>query len=180
MIQNTRFLDSLKSLDKQEGIKDYLFVLYGKLDQEMTITAVQLIEKKMKLESFGKSLITRTKMISIEILQNIVKHQENHDEIFPYFALGTDSESLTIMSGNVVTRGDKEIITNKLKQFIDLDESTIREKYKNAIKNSKLTSEGNAGIGLFDIVYRSNKNLTFTMDNLSDNLFSFNLNVSIN
>lgn len=180
MIQNVAMLNLLKRLDEQEQIKDFLFVLYGKLDQEMTISTVQLIEKKMKMENFTKAIITRTKMVCIEILQNIVKHQEKHNEIFPYFVIGTKAQTLTILSGNVITQSDKDIISSKLTQFIELDETVIREQYKNAITDSELSPEGNAGIGLFDIVYRSNKNLTYQFDNLANNLFSFNLNVSIN
>lgn len=180
MIQNVAMLNLLKCLEDHKQMKDYLFVLYGKLDQEMTISTIQLIEKKMKMENFSKALITRTKMVCIEILQNIVKHQEKHNEIFPYFIIGTNDKSLTILSGNVITQNDKEIISSKLTEFIELDETIIREQYKNAITDSELSPEGNAGIGLFDIVYRSNKNLTYRFDNLSNNLFSFNLNVSIN
>lgn len=180
MIQNSTLLEILKKLDSRHDMRDHLFVLYGKVDQDMTVSTIGLIEKKMKLEGFNKSLITRTKMIAIEILQNIVKHQETHPDIYPYFILGCNKHELKILSGNVVTHNDKEIIVSKLEQFIALDEITIREKYKNAITSSELTPEGNAGIGLFDIVYRSNKNLTYQMEGITDDLYSFNLDVAIN
>ena len=180
MIQNIAMLNLLKKLDQQQQIRDYLFALYGRLDQEMVISAIQLIERKMRLEQFSKASITRTKIICIEILQNIVKHQEQHDKIFPYFVIGTNEKALQIMAGNVITLLDREIISEKLNRYIHLDESCLREEYKNAIREAKLSPEGNAGIGLFDIVYRSNKNLSYQFDTISSDLYSFNLNVCIN
>ncbi|TNE54245.1 MAG: hypothetical protein EP338_08765 [Bacteroidetes bacterium] len=180
MIQNEQLKKMLNELSCHECVSDFLFVLYGKLDQDITISAIQLIERKMKLEGFSKGMITRTKMISIEILQNIVKHQEKHDRILPYFILGTREHQPTIFSGNVVNEGDREQIITKLNQFIALEKGEIRDKYIDAIENADLSEEGNAGIGLYDIVFRSNKNIKYNIDSLNDNLYTFDLNVSVN
>lgn len=179
MIQNVNMAHLLKKMSDHHCIKDYLFVMYGKLDQDMVISMIQLIEKKMKLEKFSKSIITRVKLLSIEILQNIVKHQEKHNEIFPYFILGTKQEDLTIYSGNVINSDDKTIIDERLSKFIALDDENFRDNYKKALQNAVVSSEGNVGIGLLDIVYRSHKNLSYHIDHISPNLYTFNLNVSI-
>jgi len=61
-----------------------------------------------------------------------------------------------------------------------LDKDLIKDNYIDALKNNIISSEGNAGIGLLDIVYRSNNNVTYNIEDLPQDLFSFNLNVSIN
>ena len=80
MIQNLNMLELLKNLDKEEEIKNYLFVYYGKLNLDIIVSTIKMIESKMLMENFDKSIISKTKMICIEILQNIVKHQEKHEE----------------------------------------------------------------------------------------------------
>lgn len=180
MIQNVNMLNLLKRLEEEENIKDYLFVFYGKLNQDIIVSAIQMIEKKMMLEKFTKTAISKTKIVCIEILQNIIKHQKNHDQIFPYFIIGTNRQSLKILSGNVITRIDKDVIIEKLDTFIALDKDLIKDNYKDALKNNTISNEGNAGIGLLDIVYRSNNNVSYNIEDLPQDLFSFNLNVSIN
>lgn len=180
MIQNEVMLNILKKIGDEENIKDYLLVFYGKLNQDLTVSAIGLIETKLKLEGFDKTTITKTKIISTEIIQNIIKHQKNHDEIFPYFIIGAKDKSLNIFSGNIVTSNDKVLIADRLNTFIKIEKSKMREYYRTALENSTITEEGNAGIGLMDIVFRSDQKLTFKMESLTNNLFSFNLNVLIN
>lgn len=180
MIQNVNMLNLLKKLEDDESFKDYLFVFYGKMNQDIIVSAIQMIEKKMIMENFTKTAISKTKIICIEILQNIIKHQQNHDQIFPYFVIGTNKHTLKILSGNVITKLDKDVIIEKLDNFIALDKELIKDNYKHALKNNIISKEGNAGIGLLDIVYRSNNNVSYNIEDLPQNLFSFNLNVSIN
>jgi len=180
MIQNLNLLELLKNLNTDKAIKNYLFVYYGKLNLDIIISTINMIESKMLLENFDKSIISKTKMICIEILQNIVKHQENHEHIFPYFILGTNDQRLKILTGNVVTKNDRDVIIKKLNHLINLDQNLIEKNYKLALKMNEISSEGNAGLGLIDIVYRSNRNVSYKMDKLTKDLFTYNLNVSIN
>lgn len=180
MIPNKIMLKILKKISDEENIRDYLFVMYGKLNQDLIISAVELIGTKLKLENFDRTTITKTKIISTEIMQNIIKHQENHSEIFPYFIIGSKDRSLNIFSGNIVTLNDKILISDKLNTFISIDKDKMREYYRKALEESVITAEGNAGIGLMDIAFRSNQKLSYQMENVTDNLFSFNLNVLIN
>jgi hypothetical protein len=173
-------LNLLKRLERDTKIKDYLFVFYGKLNQDIIVSAIQMIENKMIMEGFTKTAISKTKIVCIEILQNIIKHQTNHDQIFPYFIIGSSNHTLKILSGNVITQMDKDVIIKKLDNFIALNKEDIRDNYKFALKNNIITKEGNAGVGLLDIVYRSDNNVSYKIDKLPHNLFSFNINVSIN
>ncbi|MFN5417841.1 MAG: DUF6272 family protein [Flavobacteriia bacterium] len=180
MIQNLNMLELLKNLDKEEEIENYLFVYYGKLNLDIIVSTIKMIESKMLMENFDKSIISKTKMICIEILQNIVKHQEKHESIFPYFILGTNDKSLKILTGNVVSKNDRDIIIEKLNHLINLDQNLIEKDYKLALKKNEISKEGNAGLGLIDIVYRSNRNVSYKMDMLASDLFAYNLNVLIN
>ena len=173
-------LDLLKNIDKEEDIQNYLFVYYGKMNLDIIVSTIKLIESKMQMDDFDKSIISKTKMICIEILQNIVKHQEKHNSIFPYFIVGTNDKSLKILTGNVVSKNDRDIIVEKLNHLINLDQNLIEKDYKLALKKNEISKEGNAGLGLIDIVYRSNRNVSYKMDKIESELFTYNLNVLIN
>lgn len=180
MIQNENLLTLLKNIGKEDDIKNHLFVYYGKMNLDIIISTIQVVENKMIMENFSKALISKAKMLCVEILQNIVKHQEKHDSIFPYFVVGTNEERLKISTGNVVSLSDKKVIEEKLDELNSMDKQLIEKNYKIALKENQISNEGNVGLGLIDIVYRSNKNVTYTMHDLPNNQFSFSLDVLIN
>lgn len=180
MIENQNLLNLLKNIGKEDDIKNHLFVYYGKMNLDVIISTIQVLESKMIMENFSKALISKAKMLCVEILQNIVKHQEKHDSIFPYFVVGTKDNRLKISTGNVVSLSDKKVIEEKLNELSLMDKDLIEKNYKIALKENHISKEGNVGLGLIDIVYRSNKNVNYSMHDLPNNLFSFSLDVLIN
>jgi hypothetical protein len=146
----------------------------------MVITTVTLIEAKLKLEKFSSEIITKTKVICTEILQNITKHQKKHDTTLPYFVVGSNGGVLNIMAGNVITEKSKNYLVDKLEEYKKINSDSFKGYYLNALKNSVLTEEGNAGLGLLEITYRSNQNVNYYIQNVAEGFFSFNIDVIVN
>lgn len=179
MIQNVSLLNFLKKLEKEEHITEYLFVYYGKINNDIIVTSIQMLVEKLKMEGYSKTHITKTKLLAIEVLQNVIHHQTIHPETHPYFIVGADDKTIKIVSGNVVSKEDKEVIVQKLDDFISRDKSDLEKDYKFALKQNKLTNAGNAGLGLIDIVCRANKQVKYKLKKLEKGLFLFNLHVLI-
>lgn len=180
MIENPKVASLLKDISQREGIKDYLMVIYGQFNIEIIVSAISLIERKLIFDKFPTNIITKTKMICTEMLQNITKHQEPHETVLPYFIIGTNGKALSILSGNVVTEKAKGLIESKLEEYISIDNGVLRGYYVGAYKNSVVSENGGAGLGLLEIVYRANQNVKYSMDSISNGCFSYNLEVTIN
>lgn len=180
MIQNNHFVTLLSKLDSNNHIQDYLFVHYGKMDQEIAIATIQLIEKKLILENFERNIITKTKTICIEIIQNIIKHQKTHETIFPYFVIGSAGKEITIYAGNVITNEKMETISQSINTFQTIEKDQLKKKYLDKLRESAISPEGNAGMGLMDIVYRSEQHLDYEMKSIDGNLYSYDLKVELN
>jgi hypothetical protein len=180
MIENAKIVSLLKDISEKENIKDYLLVIYGQFNQEIVVSAIKLIEKKLILEQFPRSVITKTKMICTEMLQNITKHQKSHETILPYFIVGTSDKTLNILSGNIITKESCNVIEAKLLEYGSVDRLDFRDYYIEAFKNAVLSNEGNAGLGLLEIFYRANQNVKYKMQNVTNELISFNLDVIVN
>jgi len=179
MIENQNLVGLLKGISERENIKDYLLVIYGEFDQIIISSAIKLIERKLILSKFPANIITKTKVLCVEILQNITKHQQNHAQVSPYFIIGTNGPTLNILSGNIVTEKSREIISARLDEYGTVDKSVFRDYYRNAFKNSELTPDGSAGLGLLEIVYRSNQNVKYNMRNIDNGYYSFDLDVVV-
>lgn len=180
MIQNNQLSNLLTKIAEQEGITDFFIVLHGNFNQEVVTSSVKLIEDKCKLLSYPTSLVTKLKMVSIEILQNITKHQEAFKEVLPYFIIGSNNEAISIYSGNMVNSTEKNLIDERLTVYTNLDAANLKEFYRESLKQTTVSETGNAGIGLLDIVYRANQQVKYNFHAFRDNLFYFGLNVNIN
>lgn len=180
MIEDPKIKALLNDISHRDNIKDYLLVIYGEFNQDILVSAVKLIEKKLVLEKFPSNVITKTKIICTEMLQNITKHKQENTGVLPYFIVGTNDRTLNILSGNIITEASKTIIETKLNEYIKINKSSFRNYYVEAFKNSVLSSKGNAGLGLLEIVYRSNQNVKFKMQDVRDGYFSFDLDVVVN
>jgi hypothetical protein len=179
MMQNSQLAGLLKQITEKEEITDFMIVLHGNFNQEVVTSSIKLIEDKCKELAYTSSLITKLKMVSVEILQNISKHQHLTKEVLPYFIIGSSTLGVTIYSGNIVNNATKDVINDRLNVYNNLDADQLKGFYRDSLKNTSISEEGNAGIGLLDIVYRSNQQVAFNFHDYKENLYYFGLNVTI-
>lgn len=179
MIEKPKIKDILEIIGGQDTIKDYLLVIYGQMNQDVIISTIKLAETKLRLQEFSPTLISKTKTICAEILQNITKHQIKHDIYQPYLVIGSHGKTLSIYAGNIVSEKSKNTITSRLTSFESVKDNDFKQFYIESFKNSVLSEEGNAGLGLLDIFYRSNRTLKYNINRIADGIFSFNLNIEL-
>jgi hypothetical protein len=180
MIKNRKLSEVLKSIEEKEEISDFLFVYSGNLNQDVIATAVKLIERKLKMQDYAAGLITRAKIITTEILQNITRHQLPDPQMLPYYFLASSENGLIIFAGNVISDTGKEYMEQKLDLFKSYDASQMRTIYLNALSKSVVNENGNAGLGLLDIAYRSGQKYDYAFEQLSSSGYAFDFNVWIN
>ncbi len=179
MTQKQNISELINTITTHEEVGKHLLVLYGQINQDVIISAVKLTERKLILEKVPHNVITKTKMVCTEILQNILKHQTKHESLQPNFVVRLTDSGLSITSCNIISEESKNFISEKLEKYSKIEKEDFREYYIEAFRSSTISNTGNAGLGLLDIVYRSKQNVKYKMENLSNNLFSFNLNVTI-
>jgi hypothetical protein len=169
----------LEKIEKREGIHDFLFIIHYPFNRQTDVESIQFIENKMRVEGYSNSLITKAKMISIEILQNILKHQSQFSGFLPYFAVGKSENEVLVLAGNAVDEDGKMFIDDALKKYLAIDNNDLKAHYKNALIENDFTEFGNLGIGLLEIVYRSNKKVDYYFDTLDEKFYSFNISVTL-
>ena len=114
MNHNSPTQQILEQLSRTENLREYLVLVYGRISQEMIISAISLTENKLKLENFHQAAITRTKIISAELLQNMLKHQIFNEKCLPYFILGFTDKSLRIITGNLLLKTTCDTLTHRI------------------------------------------------------------------
>lgn len=169
--------NSISQATTQPNVGKQLLVLYGELNQQIIISAIRLTEQKLIFENVPANVITKTKIVCIEMLQNILKHQKKVEAHLPNFIVRLTNDSISIVACNVISEKSKMYISTQLDAYAK--EDNFRAVYLKAFEGAAITDDGNAGLGLIDIVYRAKQNFTYTMEQLSPDSFSFNLDVTI-
>jgi anti-sigma regulatory factor (Ser/Thr protein kinase) len=180
MFENPPTINSLHELGAKEKIEEYLLLIYGRISQEMIITAIRLAEDKLLLEKFPRQTITRMKIISAELLQNMVKHQVKNDSHPPYFILGFKDTALHIITGNLVTGKCYEALSRRIEEYKKIKPEELKNYYIETFKKAEISEEGNAGLGILDIMYRADQNISYRSTPAVDGLLALEMRVIIN
>jgi hypothetical protein len=166
-------LHEVTQLDEQ----DFLFVLNSPFTGDIIADTIRIIEKNVRLAGYSQQIITRVKMISIEILQNIQKHQVVTPGYNPYFVISSHDYELRIYSGNVVNEEIKLKIGERLQVYQSIEPEVMKTFYMESLKNTQINHQSNASIGLLDIVYRANQNINYHFKPIAHDLSFFGLAV---
>jgi serine phosphatase RsbU (regulator of sigma subunit) len=175
--ENPKIREVLNKVAISKSHLENLMVVYGKINQDVIISTMKLMETKLLVENFSKAYITRVKMVSIEMLQNISKHQEFNEQITPYFIVNVTKQGLELNSGNSVSAASKDYLREKLELYKQLDKTALRAVYLDKFNSGVLTEKGNAGLGLLTIAYSSDQNIKHELTPLSNNMYHYNLEV---
>src|SRR5262245_57260313 len=117
MITNTYANTTLNDmLEKKKNYSDVV-LCYGFLNQVIVNSTLRIIDKKLTWLNFSKSLISRTKLVGVELMENIHKHQTKSSTISPYFLAVPENGGLSIYVGNSISPNDYNVLMDKLNTY---------------------------------------------------------------
>ena len=167
-----------QTLRKKESYSD-LFVLLGKLNQHMVNSSIHIIESKLIKLGYSKSMISKTKLLGIEMLQNIHKHQLKKASHSPYFQMSVNERGLNMVACNSISGTEQKILRMKLDRYKDLSLIELKELYLERLSKGKISKSGNAGLGILTIYNRSYKSAIYKLDKISDKEYYFSIEVNL-
>lgn len=177
---NNRFVkeELEKILSDNENCTD-VFLLVGEINLSIIASSIVIIENKLKLLKFSKSLISRTKLISIELLDNILKHQYKNKDYKPFFQVVIYKEKMSFVSGNCINTKNYNILKEKLNSLSTLKPDQVQKEYMERLQNNELDEEGNAGLGLLTIMKKNHINFDYNLIELPNNYYFYKNSINL-
>jgi hypothetical protein len=167
----------LKTKDKK-----VVFSYMGKLTPDMVNLILEMSESKLKILENKSMVIKRIMNVLIEILQNIFNHGEDFSVVdhqsFQYF-LYQRGKNYTIVTENFIKTANVDDLINKFNDYLSLKNKDMAKAYRRALDISEFSVKGGAGLGLFNIVRKSNGNLEYKFSEIDDENSLFKLSVQI-
>lgn len=123
--------------------------------------------------------------IAAECIENLNRHArlnkegEKFNDFTSLFYLQKTTEALITITGNLITASEKKELETNLEEVLSLDIPEIKQYYRKQLLKGELTPKGGAGVGLYDIAIKSEKNLSFQFYPVSENVFFYLLKVEL-
>ena len=163
--------------------REHILLSYsGKGSDELISHMIELAENKLDRIESNITVKKRVVHILIEIMQNIYHHQVEFS-LVDYqsfvFYLFQKEKGYILVSGNYVPRSKTQIISDWIDHFSALSSMELKKAYRRRLSNGAFTQRGGAGLGLLDIIRRSNGNVNYKVVPVDKNHSFFLMEVKI-
>jgi hypothetical protein len=156
----------------------------GDITQETTKSILTMAERALQASEEDSAVKRKVFNVMVELLQNIVKHNEATNEGSAarqagIFLISRESDGYSIMSGNPISKKNVPALRDTLNRINSLDKDGLKELYKNIIQGTTLSEKGGAGLGFVDMARKSGEKLLFDFPEISDMNCFFCLKVNV-
>jgi len=161
-----------------------LYAFYGAFNFNVVDTL--LVNVKQELSQFKTNNIKKkTYRILVECLENIYKHSE--EELIAkketkrsgIFILTKTKDGYKIVVGNPIQRAESRSLKQRIDELNELSLNDLKEKHRQLLKSSIISSKGGAGIGLVEIAIKSGNKLNYTFNRYKKEVDFFMLEINI-
>ena len=154
----------------------------GKPTREMIDLILEMSESKLRIIESRSTIVKRIVNVLIEILQNIFNHGEDFSVVdhqsFKY-SLYKRGEDYFIVTENFIKTQEEENLVFKLDAYLSMSDKDITRTYRKTLDNGGFTNKGGAGLGLINIIRRSNGNLEYNFSKVDNENSLFRMSVQI-
>ncbi len=156
----------------------YLFH-FGKISQTHIIEFIKQINQFSFFVAAHVSFKNTFRNILIEALQNVLKHGEESDKNLCLIAV--EGDVCHLYCANYLKQSDAEILEAKLIELNQYSTQVLDEKFKFGVTNNEIYGNGNAGLGLIEILRKSIRPVAYSIvpSSPSHTYFNFHIQVRI-
>jgi coenzyme F420-reducing hydrogenase delta subunit len=156
----------------------------GLFTQAVTDSLIAFAQSIIDDSEINRKAKKRVFYILVECIQNITRHQELPDEQPPesdgIFFIQSSGGKYNISQGNLIINDQIDPLKEKLDNINKLDKEELKTYYKSALRNSRISSKGGAGLGLIEIARKSGNKIRFNFDPVDDQYSFFFMDTLIN
>ena len=166
--------------------KEIILAYDGDDTHQVKKAFAQLVEGKMESENEDITIRRHLHHVLVECLQNINRHAEvfspdtsDYNPGRGALLVSKSDNHYRVITANLISEANAETMKNYLEEINRLSIEELNEKYKQQLKEGRLSSKGGAGLGYIDIRRKVENKLEFHFIKNNDNNSFFLLNVII-
>lgn len=156
----------------------------GIFTQAVTDSLIAFAQSIFDESEINRKAKKRVFYILVECIQNITRHQEVPDEEPPesdgIFFIQSSGAKYNISQGNLIINDQINSLKEKIENINKLDKEELKTYYKSALRDSRISSKGGAGLGLIEIARKSGNKIRFNFNQVDDKYSFFFMDTLIN
>lgn len=167
MLANEMF--EFRNLLSQKGI---IFCYSGYMTEDVLSGIGQAIRMKLEMEEADKKIARSVFSLFVEQVQNVIRYSAEKEEFFSdntqkelrYGVLSvgqTEDDSFFVACSNLIENKDVPRLEGNLKHIKTLDDSGLKQLYKETLRGETPEGSKGAGVGFIDIARRAKKGFEF-------------------
>lgn len=158
---------------------DIILTYQGELFEQTISDLLDFAEHRMIEGEVERKVRKKVYMILMESLQNSFNHGEHEGKKRSTVALIQLGDSYELTIGNYLNNVNRKPLEEKLKLIDTLDDEGIKLKYREVLNNGERSDKGGSGLGLLHIARRAGSNMSYSIEEISDQLSYLTLNIKI-
>jgi hypothetical protein len=167
-----------------------ILLFEGKMSQGILVVLVDMLREKLNAadetgEDRMQYIVRKLYAIFVELAQNIQNHSLER-EIVGATSIGSgiivmreNADFFTISSGNAILSGNADKLTQYCHYLNSLDGDELKKLYKEKLRTTRREGEKGAGIGLIEIMRKSDSLLETAMQALDEQTVFFTLSINL-
>lgn len=118
---------------------------------------------------YDKQKLKRIVMLSVEMIQNIIKHRDvvDNEEESIFFIVKKDKE-IILVSGNIVNDEHYQKIKCRIDHINSLSKEELNELYFNVLNTKGFTEKGGASLGLIEMARKTGNKIDYVINRINE------------
>lgn len=180
-------LFDLLSFRQQLIENDVVLSFEGNMSQSVLVSMVETLKEKLAADGNDatQQMIRKIYGVFVELAQNIQNHSLEKVVVgqesigIGIIVIREDEEKFMITSGNTLLNTDAEKLCRYCELINTLDEDALKKLYKEKLRMARTHQGSGAGIGLIDIIRKTDHPIAFTRQKNDENSQFLTLSVNL-
>ena len=158
----------------------------GFLDLDIIDDILHRLKIYLFHKDHSKMLRKRVYSLSVECLENILKHSdlnEEHSALLkkfpPRFIIEKIGGDFLIHTGNIVLNENKKILIPRLEKLNSLEPEEINALYLESLDKAVISEKGGAGLGLIVMAKTTKQKIKFDFEKIDDKFSYFAMQLNL-
>ena len=170
-------IESVKQSSVPNHCKNTMLAYDGHVCDELFQDIISLCEEKLQFHNLSRTTRKKLFKVVVEMIQNTYHHADQvNDAGKPLkkvsFLLEYHSGFFMVYTCNKIKSNKIELLKNRIDAVNEMTPDEIKAYYRKRLSEGSLSKKGGAGLGIIDIVRKSNSSLNYEFLS-ADNLQSF-------
>jgi len=161
----------------------------GDANKEVLSSMLDIIEVKLDTTNVSSKLKKKLYNILVECLQNLYHHIDESVEkdsikgiianSAAIFMFSKSESSFNICTGNYIDSNDVEKLRERITYINSMGKDELKAYHKQILNNGEISIKGGGGLGLIDMVRKSENKLGYCFQKVNKNMYFFTLEIKL-